>query len=121
MSNNFEFALEDKELQAEHKWYGKEDQTEDKSIHDVGKGDNVVIRRFEFKFRPDLKELPTKEQLLTPDYIKAVNAQLWGDGLRIVMEPRVVIEKTGCNIFVPCVATTGNSFLEEAKLLQEYL
>ncbi len=103
------------------KWYGKEDQTEDKSIHDKGKGEAIVIRLFEFKFPPTLEVLPTKEQLLTPDYIKHLHAQLWGDGLRIVMEPRVSIEKSGCKIFVPCQAATGQSFLEEPKLLQEWI
>lgn len=103
------------------KWYGNEKQTEDKSIHDTGKGEPVVIRLFEFSFPPTLEVLPTKEQLLTPDYLRHVNAQLWGDGLRMVAEPRVAITKEGCNIFVPCVARTGQSFLEDPKLLQEWI
>ena len=120
MVTNFEVSLADEELKASHKWYGKEDQTEDASIYDKGKGEPVVIRRFEFKFRPDLEKLPTKEELLTPDYIKSIKHQLWGDGLRIVLEPRILITKEGCNIFVPCQATTGNNFLEEPKTIQEW-
>lgn len=121
MKQNFEVDLEDKELKASHRWFGKEDQTEDKSIHDKGKGEPIVIRQFEFKFRPDLEKLPTKEELLTPDYMKNIKTQLWADGLRLVLEPRVAITKEGCNIFVPCQATTGNSFIEEPKYLQEWL
>lgn len=120
-TKDFEVGIEDKELKAEHKWYGKEDQTENHSIHDKGKGEPIVIRMFEFKFRPDLQELPTKEQLLTPEYIKHIKNQLWGDALRMVLEPRVDITKEGCKIFVPCQATTGNSFIDEPKLLQEWL
>lgn len=121
MTKNFEVGLHDEDLKAEHKWYGKEDQTEDSSIHDKGKGEPIVIRRFEFKFRPDLQKEPTKEELLTPDYMKSIKAQLWSDGLRMVLEPRVSITKEGCNIFVPCQATTGNSFIEEPKYLQEWI
>jgi len=122
-AKEFEFALsEDKELGiGQHKWYGKEDRTDDTLMHDTGKGEAVVIRLFEFKFPPTLEKLPTEEELLTPDYMKHLHSQLWGDGLRIVLKPRTSITKEGCKIFVPCQATTGNSHLEEAKLLQEYL
>lgn len=122
-NSNFEFALaEDKELGlTEHKWYGKEDRTDEKSIHDRGVGEPVVIRLFEFTFPLTLEILPTKEQLLTPEYIRHIQTQLWVDGLRLVMEPRVVIDKEGCKIFAPCVAATGQSFLQEPKLLQEWI
>lgn len=103
------------------KWYGKEDQTDYSSIHDKGQGEPIVIRLFEFKFPPTLEKLPTKEEILTPDYIRHLNVTLWGDALRMVMEPRVSITKDGCRIFVPCVARTGQSFLETPKLLQEWI
>ena|SRR3990167_5329761 len=125
MSNtkDFEFAVkDDNELGiGEHKWYGKEDRTEEKSMHDTGKGEPVLIRLFEYRFPPTLEILPTKEQILTPEYIKHIQVQLWSDGLRLVMEPRVFIDKESCKVFAPCQATTGNSFLEEPKLLQEWI
>lgn len=123
MSKNFEFAVkDDQELKlGEHKWYGKEDRTEDELIHDKGQGEPIVIRLFEFKFRPNLEKTPIAEELLTPAYLKQIDTQLWGDGLRRVMQPRTAIDKEGCKIFVPCVATTGNSHLENPKLLQEWL
>lgn len=103
------------------KWYGKEDQTEEQSIHDKGEGEPVVIRLFEFKFRPDLPKTPTKDELLTPSYVKSIDAELWGDGLRRVLDPRIEISKEGCRVFVPCVAATGQSHLEAPKLLQEWI
>lgn len=103
------------------KWYGKKDQTDYSSIHDTGKGDAVVIRLFEYKFPPTLEVIPTREQLLTPEYLKDIKTRLWADGLRTVLEPRTDITKEGCKIFVPCVATTGNSLIEEPKLLQEWI
>lgn len=102
------------------KWYGKEDETEQTVMHDTGKGDSVVIRLFEFVFPPTLETLPVKEQILTPDYIKHLKIQLWADDLRLVMEPRVVIDKEGCKIFATCQARTGANFLEQPKLLQEW-
>lgn len=122
-TNNFE-AIEQDAIDApvkDIKWYGNTDRTKEESIHDKGKGEPIVIRLFEYKFPPTLEVLPTKEQLLTPEYIKEVHTRLWADGLRIVSEPRTEISKGGCKIFVPCVATVGNSHLEEPKLLQEWI
>lgn len=122
-TKDFEFAVEkDEELKiGEHKWYGKQDRTDDSSIHDTGKGEPIVIRLFEYKFPPTLETLPTEEQILTPEYLKELNVQLWADALRVVMKPRVAITKEGCKVFVPCQATSGNSFLEEPKMLQEWI
>lgn len=122
-TNQFELIkeLDDVVGVKEHKWYGKTDQTDEKLMHDKGKGEPVVIRLFEFKFSPDLKATPTKEQILTPEYINHLKALLWGDSLRMVLEPRAEITKEGCRIFVPCVARTGATFTEEPKLLQEWI
>ena len=119
---NFEIVEENSPVtKTDVKWYGKEDQTEEKSIHDKGKGEPVLIRLFEFRLSPLLETLPTKEQILTPEYIKHLQVQLWSDGLRLIMEPRVMIDKESIKIFAPCQATMGNNFLEEPKLLQEWL
>lgn len=123
MNNSFELTKdkdEDLGLDA-HKWYGKEDRTDENSIHDKGIGKPVVIRLFEFKFPPTLENLPTKEQILTPEYIKHLQTLLWADSLRLVMEPRVVIYKEGCKIFVPCEARAGANFIDEPKMLQEWI
>lgn len=121
-NTNFEFVKdkdEDLGLDA-HKWYGKEDRTDDKLMHDKGTGEPVMIRLFEFRLPPNIETLPTKEQILTPDYLKSLKVTLWGDGLRLVMEPRVVIDKESIKIFAPCQAATGNNFLEEPKTIQEW-
>lgn len=103
------------------KWYGKEDQTSDTELHDNAKGDVIDIRLFEWKFPPTLEKEPTEDELLTPGYLHQLQAQLWADGLRLVMRPRVHISKEGCKIFAPCQATTGNSFLDNPKTLQEWI
>ena len=103
------------------KWYGREDQTGDSSIHDTGKGEAIVIRQFEFKLNPTLEKLPTAEEIITPEYLKDLNIQLWADGLRLVMKPRVAIDKEKCIIFAPCQARAGSTILEEPKLLQEWI
>lgn len=109
------------EVEEDYKWYGKEEKTSEKTIHDKGIGEPINIRLFEFKFPPTLEILPTKEQILTPEYLKHLKTQLWSDGLRLVLEPRVFIDKEGCKVFAPCQASTGNSFIEEPKLLQEWI
>lgn len=120
-TKEFEVGILDEELKAEHKWYGKEDRTEDQSIHDKGKGEPIVVRLFEFTTKPGLETLPTEEQILTPEYLRHLNSTLWGDALRLVMKPRVHVTKEKIRVFAPCQATTGNSFLEEPKLLQEWI
>lgn len=113
---------EDKDVGVDaHKWYGKEDRTDDNIMHDTGVGEAITIRLFEFKFPPTLEKLPTKEQILTPEYLKHLKTQLWGDGLRLAMEPRVLIEKEGCKVFAPCQASIGNNFIDTPKLLQEWM
>jgi hypothetical protein len=102
------------------KWYGKEDKTDEKLLHDKGSGEPVLIRLFEFKTAPNLEKLPTKEEILTPEYIKHLKASLWADGLRLVLEPRVVVDKESIKIFAPCQATMGNNFLETPKTIQEW-
>lgn len=123
MNTNFNL-IKDKDEEVgvgEHNWYGKEDKTEEKLLHDKGTGEPVVIRLFEFKLQPNLDKLPTKEEILTPEYIKYLKVSLWADALRLVMEPRVVIDKESIKIFAPCQATIGNSFLEEPKTIQEWI
>lgn len=111
-----DFELVDENI----KWYGKEAETEQTPMHDTGKGEPVVLRFFEFNFPPDIKELPTKEQILTPEYIKNLKVQLWADELRMVLEPRVSIDKKGFKVCVACQAKTGSSFLDKPRLLQEW-
>jgi len=119
---NFDVVKEkDEELNlGAHKWYGKEDRTDEAEMHDKGKGEPILIRLFEFKFPATLEHLPTKEEILTPEYIKHLRTQLWADGLRLVIDPQVAIDKAGCKIFAPCQATTGNNFLDTPKTIQEW-
>ena len=121
-NTNFELVEEKAEDLGigEHKWYGKEDRTDEKLMHDKGVGEPVLIRLFEFKLAPNTEKLPTKEEILTPEYIRHLRASLWADALRLVMEPRVVIDKESIKIFAPCQATMGNNFLEEPKTIQEW-
>jgi hypothetical protein len=103
------------------KWYARETQTDQKLMHDVGKGDTATIRLFEFKFPPTLEKLPTKEEILTPQYLRELNIQLWGDDLRLIREPEVSITKEGCKVYAACQPRSGSNFIEEPKLLQEWM
>lgn len=99
------------------KWYGKEQQTDNIDLNPTNTGEKVIIRLEEFKLNPTLKKEPTKEQLLTPEYLRVVDARLWGDGLRRVMEPRVHVGNGLARIFIPCVAAAGQTILEEPQML----
>jgi len=103
------------------KWYGKEDRTEDTSIHDRGKGTPVNIRHLEFALKPGMEVKSTREQILTPEYMRFLQTELWADDLRMVLEPRIEIKENTLHIFVPCVSRTGSNFTEDPKLLQEWI
>ena len=122
-NTNFDLVKEkDEEVGIDaHTWYGKEDRTDEKLMHDRGVGETITIRLFEFRLSPTLENLPTKEQILTPEYLKHLKTQLWADGLRLVMEPRVIIDKESCKIFAPCQASIGNNFIEAPKTIQEWI
>lgn len=119
---NFELTKEMDEAIGikEHKWYGKQDQTDDNLMQDTGKGEPIVIRNFEFRLDPT-KNKPTKEQILTPEYIKHLQTLLWADSLRMVMDPTVRIEKESIYIAVACQARSGAVLPEEPKYLQEWM
>ena len=122
-TTNFEFVKErDEELGiGAHKWYGKEDQTDTNLMHDKGTGDTIVMRFFPYKMNPELKTPPTKEQILTPDYVKHLKVLLWADGLRTVTEPTVKIDKDSYTIGVACQAANGQVITEQSKYLQEWM
>ena len=104
----------------EHKWYGKEDSTEETQMHDKGKGELALPRMEVWKLDPT-KPVPTKEQLLTPEYIQQIKIRLWSDGLRLAEGPTVRIDGHTAVVGYVCVPATGQNFLEEPKYLQEWL
>lgn len=103
-----------------YKWYAKEDGTGETVMHDRGSGETVDVRLYEWKLNPEVKVIPSEDEILTPDYMKLLNAELWSSGLRLLMKPRVSIKDGMMRIFVPCKAATGQSFLDKTKLLQEW-
>ncbi len=119
---NYEFIKDkDDELGiGEHKWYGREEQTESNLLHDKGVGEPIVIRNFEFARTPG-SDKPTKEQILTAEYVKHLQTLLWADSLRMVLEPRVNITDDKIIISVPCQARTGATIMETPKYLQELI
>jgi hypothetical protein len=123
MDKNFELVKEkDEEINlGAHKWYGSEDQTAESEMHDKGKGEPIVLRLFEFKLNPTLERPPTKEEILTPEYIKHLSTLLWADSLRLVTTPEVRIDKDAIRIFAACQARTGATLTEEPKMLQEWI
>lgn len=112
--------LDEKVGVKEHKWYGSENQTEENLMHDPGQGEGIVIRHWEYQRDPS-KEKPTKDQILTPEYIKQLQMLLWADSLKLVMEPRVEVTEDKILIFAPCQARAGATFSEEPKYLQEWI
>lgn len=106
--------------------YGASLQTEGTPLIDPGKGKTVSIRVFHFKMDPaKVKDFPIDKQEVFNAHATQIKHILWGDGL-IPLEgvsPRVRINKRMkyYNIFVPCEARLGVSWIEKPKNLTELL
>lgn len=89
-------------------WYGSTMETEKHNIEDPAMGRPIILRKFEFKYPPTGKVVPTKKQILTKDYIKHLEDRLWADNMELIQHPKVAFHKTGFTIFATCQAKRGN-------------
>lgn len=97
-----------KEMRDNEGWYGSTMETERHNIEDPGSGRPIILRKFEFKYPPGSKVVPTKKQLLTKEYIKHLEDRLWADNLELIQTPKVAFHTTGFTIFATCQAKKGN-------------
>lgn len=82
-------------------------QTDSFRLEDPATGQPVIMRHFEYRYPPSGPK-PTKEQLLTTDYIRHLENGLWADALEMIMPPKVVFYEKGFRIFATCQAKKGN-------------
>lgn len=88
--------------------------TDGERIVDTQSGEVFIVRKFDFSVRPGLAVKPKKSDILTKDYIKHLEIQLWGDAMELVPpstalpNPRVVIQKRSFTVFAVCKPKKGN-------------
>lgn len=108
-----------------YNYYGSTMEAEPQQIKDGGYGRPIIVRRFQFKFPLTQKGIPTKEQLITPEYKKYLENALWADNLEMIQEPRLVYEKGGFSVFATCQAKKGNkipdAYIDQLRPLQDKL
>lgn len=106
-------------------YYGSSVEADRQKIEDPATGKPVFVRRLKFKFPPGNKGVPTKEQILTPEYVKHIENMLWADALEMILSPKVVYEKGGFSVFLTCQAKKGNiipwEHADKLKPLQDIL
>ena len=90
-------------------WYGTTMETERQKLEDPATGKPVILRQFRYQYAPWQKKQPKKSELLTKDYIKHLENQLWADNLEMIQFPKVTFTKKGFNIWATCQAKKGNS------------
>lgn len=91
-------------------------QTDGQQLIDPQSGEVCIIRKYDFRFHPLIaanKELrPKKKDILTKDYIKHLENQLWADAWELhpdaTPNPRVVINADGFSVFAVCKPKKGN-------------
>ncbi len=101
-------------------WYGQEVQTETTELKDLGKGKPYILRSFEFAINPEVKVIPTKQELFDSHW-PHIKILIWSDGL-IANEdiaPRIVIGPEKYQIFVLCEPKTSNVILDKPQTLQD--
>lgn len=98
-------------------WHGSEVETQGEALFDGGTGGAIILRCFDFKFPPGITQIPTKDQILTPQYLKTLQTILYYDhDMEMCDEARVVIAKDGFKIFIPCTARKGSQIYDRDGL-----
>lgn len=101
-------------------WNGQELSTQSTPLIDPGSGRPIVVRQFEFKRNPEIKETPSKQEVFN-FHAKEIRNYLWRDGLvvREDVEPRLIPTEDGYRVFITCEA--NGAILETPRNLTEML
>jgi len=101
-------------------WEGGTYETDPVKLEDDRSGSPIIVRRFSFKFPPDIEDFPTEEEILD-EQMKRLEIFLWKDGFRLIQEPRVIIDtkKKTYDIFATCQVDKGNVLLDTPMALQD--
>lgn len=106
-------------------WYAGNMETEHQRIDEPGTGKPIILRQFKYARNPAIKKKPTKDEILTPGYIKYLENGLWADNMEMIQDPKVVIDKKFITVFATCQAKRGNLInyaqRDQLKPLQEKL
>lgn len=91
---------------------------------DIGYGDAVILRSFDFKANPQtFKENPPTTQELFNAHLRQLEIHLMKDGLKVYTEAspqiRISKDKTGYRIVVPAQPMKGHRLLERPHTLTE--
>jgi len=74
-------------------WYGASLQSPTTPLIDPASGKPLIIRSFDFRMNPEVKQMPNKQELFSA-HSKQIMSLLWGDGFRPYegASPRVAID-----------------------------
>lgn len=109
-------------------WEGEEIavKSDTKLESDMGTGQAVVIRFFEFGANPEVfkQHKPTPQELFN-SHRKGIEALLWRDGLKPYegLEPRLMFSKSHKNyrFIITCIPMAGSAFTGNTQTLSQLL
>lgn len=109
-------------------WEGEEvsAQSTTKIESDLGTGQAVVIRFFEFGANPEVFKIhkPTAQELFN-SHRKGIESLLWRDGLRPYegIEPKLMFSKNHKNyrFIITCIPTLGSALVDTPQTLSQLL
>ena len=103
-------------------WYGQEVAAKSDPLIDVGTGKPLVIRLFNFKKNPEVKNYPSKQDVFNA-HAKQIRDFLWKDGLvaREDHDPRIMFTNDGYRIAILCEARLGVMWMDKPRTLQDIL
>ncbi len=109
-------------------WEGEEvtAHSETKIESDLGTGQAIVIRFFEFGANPEVFKIhqPTAQELFN-SHRKGIEALLWRDGLKPFegLEPKLMFSKNKKNyrFIITCVPSLGNTLIDKTQTLSQLL
>lgn len=85
-------------------WNVKSAEVHSDPMMEMGTGEKLIVRRFQFRLPPGLPETPGHEELLAWHKKNTVIPTLWRDELELVDEPRIIAGKKGAFTIVAICA-----------------
>lgn len=107
-------------------WEGNTLEVKSDPLIDAGVGKPYILRCFEFRINPLVKQTPTRQELFNHHW-RQIQSMLWADGLKAyeAVNPRIIVGKQSYRIFVTAEPRLSNgiaiSLGEKPRTLQQII
>ncbi len=103
-------------------WEGATVETPEVKLENDPTGKPIILKRFHFKFPPDIEKFPTRKEL-REHHLSHIDRFLFIHDLLLIEDLRVNIDKVEktYDIFATCQPKKGTTLKEKPKTLQDVI